>query len=364
MKILLVGFSKIKYMPYINFYLENISNNVNDVHVLYWNRDLKDEQLEHLKSIHLHEFKQYQQDNVNRLLKIKNFIKYKRYATEVIKREKFDFVIVLHSIPGILLYKIILKKYAGKFIFDYRDITYEKNVFYKHCICSLVENSYATYVSSEGFKEILPQTSKIHISHNFLKDSLKYKIEEKEGVVVTDKIRIAFWGFIREKQLNCQIIRNVAADDRFELHYYGREQKIAHELKGYVKSIDAKNIFFHGEYVPKERYQFARQTDIIHNIYSSYNTKRAMGNKYYDGVIFAIPQLCMEQSVMGKRVTQSKIGLECNPENSNFTELIYQYYRQLDRKQFRKACNRELDNILSDYKREEKFMKNLFGEKK
>ena len=43
MKILIMGFSKIKYMPYMNFYLENINADKNDVHLLYWNRDLKPE---------------------------------------------------------------------------------------------------------------------------------------------------------------------------------------------------------------------------------------------------------------------------------------------------------------------------------
>ena len=43
MKILIMGFSKIKYMPYINFYLGNIDVAANDVHLLYWNRDLMPE---------------------------------------------------------------------------------------------------------------------------------------------------------------------------------------------------------------------------------------------------------------------------------------------------------------------------------
>ena len=33
MKILILGFSKIKYMPYLNVYLENIDRVKNDVHL-------------------------------------------------------------------------------------------------------------------------------------------------------------------------------------------------------------------------------------------------------------------------------------------------------------------------------------------
>ena len=56
MKILIMGFSKIKYMPYINFYLGNIDVAANDVHLLYWNRDLMPEDTTVLKGVTLHEF--------------------------------------------------------------------------------------------------------------------------------------------------------------------------------------------------------------------------------------------------------------------------------------------------------------------
>ena len=54
MKILIMGFSKIKYMPYINFYLGNIDVAANDVHLLYWNRDLMPEDTTVLKGVTLH----------------------------------------------------------------------------------------------------------------------------------------------------------------------------------------------------------------------------------------------------------------------------------------------------------------------
>ena len=49
MKILIVGFAKIKYMPYLNVYLENIDRVKNDVHLVYWNRDMKQEDTELLE---------------------------------------------------------------------------------------------------------------------------------------------------------------------------------------------------------------------------------------------------------------------------------------------------------------------------
>ena len=65
MKILIIGFAKIKYMPYLNLYLDNIDTNKNDVHILYWNRDLQKEDVSHIKNVTLHEFKCYQEDDAS-----------------------------------------------------------------------------------------------------------------------------------------------------------------------------------------------------------------------------------------------------------------------------------------------------------
>ena len=84
MKILIAGFSKIKYMPYINFYLDNLDKNNNDIHILYWNRDMKSEDLSSYKNYNLHEFRYYQEDDIYKILKVKSFIKYKKNLKKII----------------------------------------------------------------------------------------------------------------------------------------------------------------------------------------------------------------------------------------------------------------------------------------
>ena len=69
MKILLMGFAKIKYMPYMNFYLDNISKE-NDIHLVYWNRDCKKEDLSAYENLTLYEFSQKQNDDVSQIFKI------------------------------------------------------------------------------------------------------------------------------------------------------------------------------------------------------------------------------------------------------------------------------------------------------
>lgn len=352
MKILVMGFSKIKYMPYMNFYLDNIDRVKNDVHLLYWNRDMINEDLSNLDGVTLHEYRRAQADDVSKLSKIGSFIGYRKFAKKLLKNGDFDFVIVLHSLPGVLNFKILEKCFFNKFIFDYRDSTYEGFAPYKKIIARLVNASRATFVSSDAFRKFLPsdKEDKIFTSHNILADSLNHRREKLDSGTESSKIRIAFWGFIRHEEVNRELIEKIGHDNRFELHYYGREQQIALNLKEFVKQSGFENVFFHGEYTPEQRYEFVRNTDLIHNLYRDGNTMLAMGNKYYDGVIFYLPQLCMNGSFMAEKAKKADVGFECDPCEEDFCNKVYNYYSALDKSEFLKNCNKELEKILDEYK--------------
>lgn len=362
MKILILGFAKIKYMPYLNFYFDSIDMENNEVHILYWNRDLNEEDLTKYRNCIFHEFRYYQEDDSSKIKKIKSFLNYRRYAKKIIKVENFDFIFVLHSLPGVLLSGILKRKYKGRYVFDYRDFTYENFALFKKIVATITRNSYATFVSSDGFRRFLPNNcnEKIYTSHNLLLDSLNHRNEKKVYGISSDKIRIAFWGFIRNEKINKEIIKKISEDKRFELHYYGREQQTAINLKKYVEELNAENIFFHGEYKPEDRYKFVLETDIIHNYYFDENVKFAMGNKFYDGAIFYIPQICAENTYMGKCLNEYKIGLTCNVIDDNFTEKIYQYYLNLDFQSFYKNCDRFLNNVINEYEKGVNKIKEIF----
>ena len=340
----------------MNFYLDNLDRDAHEIHILYWNRDLKTEDLTKYEGCVFHELRCYQEDDVSKLSKLKSFAKYRRFAKKLLKGENFDLIFVLHSLTGVLVADVLKKKYKGRYIFDYRDATYEGFAPFKRIVASLTENSLATFVSSDAFRPLLPEScaEKIYTSHNLLLDSLNKRDERKLYGIPSERIRVAFWGFIRHEEINKEIIKKLAADSRFELHYYGREQEIALNLKEYARSISAKNVFFHGEYKPEERYGFVRKTDIIHNIYSNTEnppTVCAMGNKYYDGIIFRLPQLCAADSFMAKRAEEAGVGLACNPCDGDFADKVFEYCDTLDRERFSLCCDSELDRVLNEYKK-------------
>jgi len=359
MKILIVGFTKLKYMPYKNFYLDNIDHKVNDIHLLYWNRDCKQEDLSQYNSLTLHEFLCYQEDEVPKKFKLHSFLKYRTYVKSVIQKNNYDFIIILHTLPGILIIDDLLKRYSGKYILDYRDSTYEEFLLFKKMVHLMVRNSSVTFVSSDAFRKYLPSDKRIYTSHNILIDSLHHREDKDKKGIPSEKIRMAFWGFIRHEEINKKIIAQVTKDKRFELHYYGREQETALNLKRYAKEIMADNVYFHGEYKPEDRYEFINNTDVIHNIYNDNNMMLAMGNKFYDGIIFRLPQLCMKGSFMGERVEKFQVGLMCDPREEFFLENVYKYYSNLDRNAFNNNCDIALDSVLKEYQYGVNIVKNI-----
>ncbi|WP_409303490.1 hypothetical protein [Peribacillus sp. SCS-155] len=349
MKILLMGVQKLAYMPYMNFYLSQLDLINNDVHLLYWNRDNKQEQLPDY-NITYHEFKCYQEDEVPKIRKIKSFLKYRKRAKQLISDEKFDFIIILNTVSGFLIQDVLWNSYSKKFIYDYRDPTLENILLYKILIGKIVKMSLVTFVSSDGFRKFLPNEKNIYTSHNLLLDSLRYRNIRKFYERNVTPIRVRYWGMIRDESINKMIIDRLGNDSRFELHYHGRMQKTGRNLQDYCNSNGIKNVNFHGVYLPDERYDFAKETDILHNIYEKDKLlSKAMGNKFYDGIVHYIPQICNKGSFMGQKVTSEKVGAQLDPKDPAFADMLYHYYININWKQFNQSCDACLDHVVNEY---------------
>ena len=362
MKILLLGFSKLKFMPYANFYLDNIDS-TNEIHLVIWNRDCVKEVLNNNSKIHYHEFYCFQEDQVSRISKIGSFVKYKKYAEKLIKTIKPDVLISLHSLPAVLLFRTIIKHYKGRFIFDYRDFTYENNGLFKKVICKLVNVSKATFISSDGFRKNLPRdcNDKIVVTHNIRKIDLAINniCPPKTNYGV---ISVSFWGFIRQEELNKKIIDAFSKDKRFELHYYGKEGKVYSNLIDYTRRKNTSNIFFHGEYLPEERITFAEHTFFIHNMYDGTNSMLAMSNKYYDSIIFKRPQICLVGSFMAEHVDGKKLGVVVNVDESSFTSKLFEYCNSFDFDDFSEKCDKERKRVLDEYNKSISILKSSINE--
>jgi len=349
MKVLLIGFTKIAFMPYMNFYIYQLRKLPCEISLIYWDRDgLHD--IAAPVGVEVFKHCDYVRDSAPLILKAAHFLRFRNYTKTIIGKHNFDLIILLHSTPGVLLCDIVMRKYSGRYVLDYRDLTYEHFGLFRRTVHSLIKNSSLTFVSSRGFLSFLPASDKICISHNLLKHTQDERQVRRNLSRSAEPIRIRFWGLVRHVSINQAIIDRLGNDRRFELHYHGREQEAGENLRRYVLAGRVTNVFFHGEYSPNERVDFASRTDLLHNLYENDNkTRYAMGNKYYDGITFYLPQLCNAGSFMGQEAELAGIGVAFDPRKPEFPDRIFDYYSGLNWDVFESKCDRALSLISEEY---------------
>ena len=86
----------------------------------------------------------------------------------------------------------------------------------------------------------------------------------------------------------------------------------------------------------------------------------AIGNKYYDGLIFYIPQLCMRGSFMGEKCTENGVGFECDPFDDDFSDAIYNYFGKIESLSFRRSCDKELEKVMKEFDEGKKLCRAIF----
>ena len=210
--IALVFCGDLKYCPYIKRYIERLEKHSIPYKVYFWNRSGFNLDLDGNYCF----FNERASLDSGKLNKIKAFLHFKKWIINVIKEERPSKIIVLSTLTGILMNRL-LQKYSTKYIFDIRDYSYEHIPFYYHREKRIIENSAFTAISSKGYKSFLPMHDYV-ISHNFNRQDIVdgASFRRQEG-----KIRIVWNGVIRYFEFQKQYIDCLKNDERFEMIYMG-----------------------------------------------------------------------------------------------------------------------------------------------
>jgi len=136
------------------------------------------------------------------------------------------------------------------------------------------------------------------------------------------------------------------------MHYYGRMGKDGEAMQRFAQENGVENIRFHGAYRPSDRYAFIAQTDLVHNVFDLDRTMtHAVSNKYYDGLIFRIPQLCAKGSYMGRLVMKNGVGCAVDFLREDIADQIANYYYTLQADRFTACCEQTLETVFCNRSR-------------
>lgn len=358
MKVLLLGFVRIAHMPYMYDYVRLLGGS-NELHLVSWNRNGRPDAPVPKGISKSFVFGDHVEDADPIQKKLPHFARFRKFALGVIDSEGYDRIVVLHSTPGITILDRLKGDFRGRYILDYRDVSHESLGFYRKLILLLSRNAGLVLASSPAFFRYLDNASGVMLKHNLLASECPPRMKEfSEGT----PIRVRYWGMIRHERANIAMIDALGGDERFELHYNGREEEVAERLKAHVAEHGFHNVYFHGAYYAEERAYFAAETDIVHNVYENDSVMvGAMSNKYYDAVQYGIPQVCTQGSIMGDEVKTKGLGLAVDYEAKGLADAIYEYYCGLDRAVLDKACADELASVRADNNAADAAIRAFFG---
>jgi|GEM_PF-3906569 len=280
------------------------------------------------------------------LEKLYNFWRYKTYIKKRLSEDSSQIVIVLTTMPAVMLSGYLVKKYRRRFIMDIRDYTYEKYGIYHRIEEKTINAAAMVSISSEGFRNFLPQYDYV-VSHNVRHDRLYKAITENRAWRKSDgQIVIGYVGTIAYPKPVIALTELVAKDKRFSFLLYGREAN--HVVSNFINGLDADNIQMMGKYSPDEKEKTYEQIDIIFNAYgfASPLLDYAISNKYYDALIMKKPILNSPGTAMHKLLEPISYVFDHTKEQT--LDGLYSWYQELDETLSSDFCQNRLAELLSD----------------
>lgn len=330
----------IKYCPYLSRYTERLRLKNIDYEVLFWNRGGFDISFKP----NYHYYNRPSSESLNKIIKTVDFLRFRVWIRRRLNLSKPDGLILLSTLTGILLFDVA-RKYKNRYIFDVRDYSYEKISFFKRLETKIINNSCFTAISSKGFTSFLPEHDYV-VAHNFnrLENNTHFSFARK-----VEPYQIVWNGTVRFFEYQKQFLDVFKNDPRYILVYHGAGTDLE-KYKEYCKNNGINNVSFTGDYDNKNKYKLLKDAAFINNCYGGRNgdeLKYAISNRFYDGLIYHIPQIVENTGFKAKETNRLNIGIPVEP-TKDLPDKLFNYYKALDEEAFNRACDKALLEIIDE----------------
>lgn len=212
------------------------------------------------------------------------YMLYARQVIGVIKKQKYDAVIVLTTNNAVFLGPWLCRHYAGKFMVDIRDYTHENIPPFYYLEKKVLAASPLNVISSDRFRRFLPPGD-YSVCHNLPRD-LAPRRPERSSFGPEDSVTIGYLGTGGYMD-NCRALaRLVCADERFRLHLYGPEV-LKNQIPEELYAASDGRIRYCGSFTPDQKEGVLRSVDVLFNVYGNgILLDYALSNKLYDAMCF------------------------------------------------------------------------------
>lgn len=297
----------------------------------------------------------------NPVLKAMSYIGYSRFVKKTILKNSYDRLVVSGPHLAILLSSFLRKRYNGRYIIDYRDISVEQKPVLYNIYSKVLAGSCCNVISSPGFKKYLPCGYNYYISHNF--DHEKAVRALNGGFPPFDMVgplRILTIGSIRNYSSNVKIIQSLANNADYSLSFVGRGDA-SELLKEYTFSNNVSNVSFSGFYKKDDESSIVEKCDFI-NIFFPDDVEHStiMSNRFYLALIHKKPVIVTAGSTQATLVQKYALGVVTTVGCENLDAEIKRYISTFDYASFCKRCNELLSVFVEEYRSLENAVAGLF----
>lgn len=345
MRILLVASYTINMMPYVRTYTDILNKLGIDYDVIQWDR-FKNHEL--VQDENIYTFGEKCSLGGDRIKKIVPYIHFRKSVVYLIKKNNYSNVIVFNTLPAIFIIDYLVRGFYKKFIFDYRDYSYEKYSFYKMLVNYIVDKSYATVISSKGFLKFIDYKKNVYVSHNISNCGESYNTAVD---LAKANITIGFVGLVRYDNEDKNLIDQLKNHHTYKLLYVGKKY-IESTIEEYCKNEGITNVKFSGEFKNEDKPKIYEEIDIINAIYGNetYEVTTALPNKLYDCLIFKRPMIVSSGTYLAEIVKKYNLGIAVDKDDDILNKLEY-YIQTFDKDIFISGIeelfsqiNKDIDN--------------------
>ena len=340
-KICFITMGNLYSIPYLKSYTKHIDG---DYSVIYWDREERREEDEQNKYYCFYS-KLLPKD---RFGKITSYIRYKKFVKSILLRENFDLVIFLQTWSALLVADVAEKHYAGRYIVDVRDYTYEKNPIIYHREKKLMKKAAMRVISSEGYKEFLPP-HEYYIFHNVRELPVEKVASIRERKRKKEVLNISFIGIVNYQEQHKKMMISLKNDPRFHLNFIGTRSL---ELGSFCKENSINNVTLIDTFESSKTLDYYENVDFVNNLYGNHTPilDYALSNKLYFAAELHIPILTCFDTYMSKISGEYGFGLDVDVADPALGDKLWEYYTSIDWPRFSNGCERFIEKVRAEQK--------------
>ena len=330
----------IRYCPYLSRYTDRLKAADAEFEVLFWNRAAL--QLDVEKNYRYYD--RPSAEDLGKARKLADFLGFRRWVKKQLSGSEPDGIVFLSTLSAVLLWDIA-RRYRKRYIFDIRDYSYEHIAVFRKAEAGIIRDSFFTAISSRGFRAFLPGHDYV-IAHNFNRSDMTEPFAFKKQ---KEPYRIVWNGTVRFFDYQKKYLDLLGNDPRFFMVYHGAGTDLD-RYRAYCLEKGIRNVSFTGPYDNRDKEKLVRDAAFLNNCYGGRDggrLKYAISNRFYDGLVYHIPQIVEEGGYKAGETKRLGAGLAVEPAK-DLGDRLCSYYRELDGETFDRACSSALKEIMEE----------------